>query len=192
MPGRNNTISSARQPRILRSFSTVNNVAAIVFLFLERYHHSISSGDQRADEENQCKAAVGHPVFPDNQGKTKQDHGTETCQQGSNGSTKDAGKLFAPETDAESGKGAEEIAYKYVTKEIVTADPASTKSSVSLINEGYENGTLISTDKQNKKVYTEGGKNYIYSSISDGETTAENYSTLSSYGVNAEKEAMLL
>lgn len=96
------------------------------------------------------------------------------------------------QNDAESGKGAEEIAYKYITKEIVTADPASTKSSVSLINEGYENGTLISTDKQNKKVYTEGGKNYIYTSISDGETTAENYSTLSSYGVNAEKEAMLL
>ena len=96
------------------------------------------------------------------------------------------------QNDTESGKGASETVYKYVTKASLLADPSATKSLTALTNEEYENGTLISTTKQNKKIYSESGKNYIYNSISDGETAAESYNTLSAYGLDAEKEAMLL
>ena len=97
------------------------------------------------------------------------------------------------QTDTESGKGASATTYKYVTKEKITADPAATKFSKSITNEDYEDGKITSSTKQSKKVYSEGGKNYIYSSItSDGQPASESYNTLSTYGLAAEKEAMLM
>lgn len=97
------------------------------------------------------------------------------------------------QNDTESGKGASESVSKYVTKEKITADPAANKSAISFVDEMYENGKVISTTKQSRKIYSEGGKNYLYNSVtSDGQPAAESYNTLSTYGLNAAKDSMLL
>ena len=97
------------------------------------------------------------------------------------------------QNDSETGKGASAASYKYVSKETHTADPTAAKSSSTYANEEYEDGKLISSTTQNNKVYNEGGKTCVFSStVIDGQNAGNTYNTLSSYGLAAQKDAMLL
>ena len=97
------------------------------------------------------------------------------------------------QTDTEIGKGGESAKTKYVTKEILTADPSSGKSAGILTSEQYDGDTKKSSETQKMKIFTENSKNYVFSAqIADGETQYEDYSILSNYGFTAQKNEMLL
>lgn len=97
------------------------------------------------------------------------------------------------QTDSESGKGASETTSKYISKESHNADPATGNASAVYLNEEYANNTRLASTTQTRKLYSEGGKNYIFSStVSDGQSAGDTYNALTSYGVAAEKDAMLI
>lgn len=97
------------------------------------------------------------------------------------------------QTDSESGKGASESTSKYVSKESHNADPATGNASAVYLNEEYANGTRLASTTQTRKLYSEGGNSYIFSStVSDGQSAGDTYNALTSYGKEAEKNAMLI
>ena len=87
-------------------------------------------------------------------------------------------------TTTGEGKGSESTDNKYVTTETVTADPSANKAAYILKN---EEGT------QETKIFSQSGNNYIYSaSKTNDQIDFDEYNLLSSYGLTAQNEIMLL
>ena len=102
-------------------------------------------------------------------------------------------KWVENQTDKESGKGEGETSSKFVTTEKHNADPDAVKSSSVYTSEEYENGKLLSSNEQKKKVYTENSKNYLFEdAFENGQSLGATYSTLSGNALAIEKNAMLL
>lgn len=97
------------------------------------------------------------------------------------------------QTDKETGKGEDEILSKFVTTENFNADPSAGKASLVLISEEYEDGKLLSSTEQKRKIYNESNKNYLFiDSVTDGQSVGATYSLLSDGGLATEKDSMLL
>lgn len=97
------------------------------------------------------------------------------------------------QTDTETGKGGGTTSSKFVTTGNYNADPDAVKSSASSVNEEYENGKILSTNKNTAKIYTENGKTYLFvESLENGESHGSAYNTLSGNTLANEKSAMLL
>lgn len=97
------------------------------------------------------------------------------------------------QTDKETGKGEDEILSKFVTTESFNADPSAGKASLVLISEEYEDGKLLSSTEQKRKIYNESNKNYLFiDSVTDGQSVGATYSLLSDGGLATEKDSMLL
>ena len=97
------------------------------------------------------------------------------------------------QTDTESGKGGSTTKNKIVTKETFTVDPSAGNAAIILDEERYENSKKTSTAKIESKVFSQNNKSYVYSaSKTDGIVEYENYSSLSAYGLEAQKKEMLL
>ena len=65
------------------------------------------------------------------------------------------------QTDTETGKGGGTTSSKFVTTGNYNADPDAVKSSASSVNEEYENGKILSTNKNTSKIYTESGSKTV-------------------------------
>ena len=88
------------------------------------------------------------------------------------------------QTNSGEGKGAESTDTKYVTTETITADPSANKAAYILTSE---------EGSQEAKIFSQGGNNYIYSaSKTNGQLDFDEYNVLSSYGLAAQNETMLL
>ena len=97
------------------------------------------------------------------------------------------------QTNTETGKGADSSTGKTVTKKTLTADPATGNAAEVLTSEEYSGDTKTSTNVLENKIFSENSKNYLYSSSkTDGQLDYDSYSALSAYGLESEKNAMLL
>ena len=97
------------------------------------------------------------------------------------------------QTDTESGKGGETVNNKIINKETVTADPSAGKLAVIFEEERHENNKKTSSSTMTNKLFNQNNKNYVYvSSKTDGIVEYENYSSLTAYGLEAQKNEMLI
>lgn len=97
------------------------------------------------------------------------------------------------QSDSQEGKGASATSSKYSTKELHTADPANGLSVYVANHEEYENGNMLTSSTQSRKLYSDGGKHYLFNSAeSDGQVAASTYHSLSGYGLENESDYMLL
>lgn len=97
------------------------------------------------------------------------------------------------QTDTESGKGGETVNSVINNKETITADPSTGKMAVIFEEERLENNKKTSSSTIMNKVFNENNKNYVYvASKTDGILEYEDYSSLTAYGLEAQKNEMLI